>query len=123
MKHCLTPVVILFVAWLIGGCSITGTWKTVKVEPDDAVGRVPFQMVTFAEDGQYSATHQYGNEVRTSTGTYTWAWGKLTIKPHDQEARQYPGSYNAVTKQLVLSHQVEGQKVKATLEKHEDLPK
>jgi hypothetical protein len=123
MKRGLTPVVMLLVAWLIGGCSITGTWKTVKVEPEDATGRGPFQMVTFAEDGQYSATHQYGDEVRTSTGTYTWGWGKLTIKPHDEEARQYAGGYSAVTKQLVLSHQVEGQKVTATLEKYEDLPK
>ena len=122
MKHCLILSLPLIVA-LVGGCDITGTWKTVKIEPPDAPEQAPFQMVTFAQDGQYSATHQYGNEVRTSTGTYTWSLGKLTIAPHDGDPREYAGRYNGLTKQLTLSHKVDEQTVRAILEKQELLPR
>lgn len=123
MKRHAISAIIGVVTLLVVGCGITGTWKTVKVAPADALEYVPFQMVTFAEDGQYSATHQHGNEVRTTTGSYTWTWGKLTVTPHEGEARRYPGHYNGFTRQLVLSHEVDGQKITTTLEKQEDLPR
>ena len=123
MKRYPLPALIGVVALLVGGCSITGTWKTVEVTPADALEHAPFSMVTFAQDGQYSATRQHGNEVRTTTGSYAWGWGKLTITPQDGEAREYPGHYNTITRRLILSYQTDDQKVTATLEKQEDLPR
>ncbi|HUU85557.1 MAG TPA: hypothetical protein VM243_18815 [Phycisphaerae bacterium] len=123
MRLCRLLVMAGVAVVFVGGCSITGTWKTVKIEPPDALEHTPFQMVTFAGDGQYSATHQHGSEVRTTTGTYSWTGTRLTLTPAEGEPRVYPGSYNGFSRQLVLSHQVEDQRITARLEKVEDLPK
>jgi len=117
MKRSITVVATVVLAIIIGGCSIAGTWKTVKVEPEGTMHGSPFQMVTFTEDGQYSASHQYGEDLRTSAGKYKWDGMKLTVMPAEGEERVYPGHWNMFTGHLVLSHQAEGEKVTATLEK------
>ena len=117
MKRLIPVVGLLMVVALIGGCSIAGTWKAVRAEPADSLGKTPFQMVTFNDAGEYSATHQHGSQVNTITGTYTWDGFKLTITPSDGEKRVYPGCLDLFTGQLVLTHKHEDQKTKAWLEK------
>jgi hypothetical protein len=104
------------------GCSLDGTWRTVRTEPADAMQNDPFQVVTFS-DGTYSATgtgHDGGEQ--TSTGTFTWNGMMLTITPEgeDAEPRKYPGSYNSFTGELKLTHEHGDQKVTAYLEKDEE---
>jgi len=113
-------------ALAVGGCSIAGTWKTVKVDPEDAGQDNPFRMVTFTNEGEYSGTYQSGNELRTVIGKYTWEYKwdgmKLTVIPGEGERRTYAGYVNLFTKQLILSHQVDDQKITTTLEKQADMP-
>ncbi len=120
MKRIAICLALLSTPVLLVGCSITGTWRTVSTEPADATG-APFQMVTFADDGQYSATHQYGQETKTSTGKYQWDGRKLTISTGQDGERVYVGRQDVFTGKLILSHESEGQKITATLEKQADL--
>ena len=117
MKRLIPVVGLLTVVALIGGCSIAGTWKSVRAEPAEAMGKTPFQMVTFNDAGEYSATRQHGSQVMTITGTYTWDGFKLTVMPTDGAKRVYPGCLDVFTGQLVLTHKHEDQKTKAWLEK------
>lgn len=104
---------------LVGGCSLAGTWSTVRTDPADAGGRSPFQMVTFNDEGGYTATGQEGSKVITKTGAYEWNGSKLTIRPADGEVRVYTGHINILTKQLVLTHKMDGQKITAWMERIE----
>jgi hypothetical protein len=117
MQRYLRTVAVLSIAVLISGCSIAGTWNTVKTEPAGSEARSPFQMVTFNEDGGYTATGQHGSEVVTNTGKYEWDGFKLTIHPSEGEDRVYPGTYNMFTKQLILTHKTEDTTMKAWMER------
>ncbi len=123
MKKRSVILALLTAALAAGGCSIAGTWKTVKVDPEDAAGESPFQIVTFSDDGQYSATIEDGNQIRTRLGKYKWDGMKLTVMPGGGESRVYPGRLSVFTGRLVLTHQQDDRKITATLEKIEDLPK
>lgn len=118
-RHVRTAVV-LTAATLIGGCSIAGTWNTVKTEPADAEARSPFQVVTFNDEGGYTATGEQGSKVITATGTYQWDGAKLTVHPSDGETRVYPGHLNIFTEQLVLTHKSGDEKMTAWFEKVEE---
>ncbi|MFQ5492166.1 MAG: hypothetical protein ACE5GE_15730 [Phycisphaerae bacterium] len=117
MKRLIPVVGLLTVVAMIGGCSIAGTWKSVRTDPADAMSKTPFQMVTFNDDGEYSATRQEGSQVMTATGTYKWDGMKLTITPSEGEQRVYPGCLDMFTGQLVLKHKHEDQKTTAWMEK------
>ena len=101
----------------IGGCSINGTWKTVKTDPADMLEQAPFKMVTFNQaDGSYSSTMERGGQVTTNTGSYTWDGLKLTITPAGGTERVYSGRLNLLPQQLILHHEREGEKSTAWLE-------
>ncbi len=110
-------IVLLTTAILIGGCSIAGTWNTVKTDPADSEARSPFQVVTFNDDGGYTATGTHGEKVVTATGTYKWDGMKLTVIPAEGEERVYPGHLNGFTQQLVLTHKMGDTKMTAWMEK------
>ena len=111
----------LVVLGLVGGCSITGTWETVQVEPAEA--QTPFQMVTFTDEGQYSATDKYGEGTRTVLGTYDWNGLKLEITPAEGDKQVYSARHDVLLRRLVLKYTQSGQEVTATLKKQADLPK
>jgi hypothetical protein len=119
MQRHLRTIVLLSVVALISGCSIAGTWKTVKTDPADQASACPSEMVTFNDEGGYTATGQHGGEAVTSTGTYEWDGFKLTVKPAEGETRVYPGHYDAFTSQLVLTHKMDDKKTTAWMEKAE----
>lgn len=126
MRERLAFLALATAALAVGGCSIAGTWKTVKVDPEGTGQDSPFRMVTFTDEGEYSATHQSGSELRTVIGKYTWEYKwdgmKLTVIPGEGERRTYAGHLNLFTKQLILSRRVNDRKVTTTLEKQADLP-
>ena len=115
---------VLLTTWavltLVGGCSIAGVWKTIEVVPPDAAERIPFQMVTFTDDGTYTATGKQGTEITTATGTYKWDGLNLAVTPTGGKARVYPGYVNIFTGQLVLTHRSEEGKITAAMEKTEE---
>lgn len=117
MRRHVCAIVLLTVVTFLGGCSIAGTWKTVKTEPADSADRCPFQMVTFNDEGGYTATRQQGSQVVTKTGTYQWDGTKLTVKPAEGETRVYPGYYDIFTSRLVLTYKKDNQKTTAWMEK------
>jgi len=120
MQRQFRSIVLLTAVTLISGCSIAGTWKTVKSEPADAAARSPFQMVTFNDEGGYTATGQHGSEVITDTGTYEWDGTKLTVHPGKGDTRVYPGYLDIFKNQLVLTHKTEDMKMTAWMEKVEE---
>ena len=117
MYRGLRSVAWLSVAAWVGGCSIAGIWDTVKTSPADA--RTPFEMVTFNDEGGYTATGQRGSKVVTVTGTYEWNGAELAIHPAQGDTRVYPGRLDMFTKQLVLQHKNNGQKMTAWMQKVE----
>ena len=117
MQRSVRVAAVLGSVWWMGGCSIDGTWKTVKTDPADMMDHAPFKMVTFSEaDGTFSSTAERGGEVRTITGSYTWDGMKLVVKPTASDERTYAGCLNLIPKQLILNHEKDGEKSTAWLE-------
>lgn len=106
---------------LLGGCSIAGTWKTVKVSPESEGKSFPIQMVTFTPDGDYSATEQRGDQTMTSSGKYKWDGMNLTVMPTGGSERVYPGCMCLITNRLVLKHKMEGKTMSAEMEKQKEM--
>jgi hypothetical protein len=106
---------------MLSGCSIAGEWRTKSVEP--AGQEFPFYQVEFTSDGRYTAMGPPSHRERSSTGTYTWNGSTLKVMPKDGPERSYPGYRDIFKDQLVLKHEHEGKKMKATLEKVETQPK
>lgn len=98
------------------GCSISGTWKTVSVEPPDMADKFMFSRVTFGEDGTYTATAKYEGQESTSTGKYEWSGTELDVDPDDGDPREYDG-YLRMDGKLVLKHEHEGESMTAILQK------
>lgn len=121
MKRHFLFLTALGAAFAVLGCSLDGTWRTVRTDPEEAMEHDPFQVVTFS-DGTYSSTGTMGGQERTSTGTYTWSGMKLTITPEGEgaETREYAGSRNIFSGQLKLTHEHDGQKTAAYLEKDQE---
>lgn len=120
MQRYLRIVALLAVVALVGGCSIAGTWETMKTEPTGMGHESPFDRVTFNDDGGYSATGTHGGEIVTNTGTYEWNGMKLVVNSSDGEERVYPGHYDAFKGQLVLHHGEGEEKVTAWMERVEE---
>ena len=116
-RHSHTTVGLTLVLLVGSGCSLTGTWKTVSVQPQDAVGKFPISMVTFDENNMtYTAPSIYQGKTVTSTGKYDWNGMRLRIMPEGKPERTYPGTL-WLGKTLKLSHTEEGNKMTATLER------
>ena len=118
MRRCTVYVLAVLVLGT-SGCSIAGRWEAVTVKPDTAKDKFPLQMVTFDNDGMYSATCTMEGTTETSTGQYTWNGMKLEITPKDGTTRTYTG-YQRLDGKLVLSHKDEGGKMTAVLEKQKE---
>ena len=54
----------------LSGCSLTGSWKTVSVDPPGAP--FPVTTLTFDRDGTYSTSWTQGGRSTGSAGRYEW---------------------------------------------------
>lgn len=73
------------------GCSIAGTWRTIKVQPDPP-GGYPISRITFDDHAMtFAATTERDNETVISEGQYDWDGFHLTLKPKDKPERNYSG--------------------------------
>lgn len=118
MRRCVMSVLAVLML-SAGGCSIAGRWEAVSVSPDTAKDKFPLQMVTFDNEGMYSATCTMEGTTETSTGQYTWDGMKLKITPKEGTTRTYTG-YQRMDGKLVLSHKDESGKMTAVLAKQKE---
>ena len=99
------------------GCSLVGTWCTVKVKPEEA--QFPIASVTLVGDETYCVTNTSGDRTGTTSGTYEWTGLKLTLRREDRPAQVFAG-YLRIDGKLVLTHQGADGMITAVLEKQAD---
>jgi len=93
-------------------CSLTGSWRTVQVEPPG--GRFPVKTLSLDRDHNYTVTWMDDDLTQTSIGQYRWNGFTLTLmdagfEPHAFSTRQRWGG------DLVLSHAARAGWVTATM--------
>ena len=96
----------------VTGCSLTGSWRTVQVEPPG--GSFPVKTLSLDRDLNYTATWADDDTTRTSIGRYRWNGFTLTLtdagfEPDAYSAREQGGG------DLVLSHAAKTGRVTATM--------
>ncbi len=101
---------------VLSGCSITGHWKTVRIDPADAADSFAFSSVDFDSDGRYSAVVKYDGKSRTTSGKYKWDGFTLKINPRDGDERSYRGEL-WLGKTLKLHHKDEEHSMTGVLER------
>ena len=116
MARTMKLTTVLAGLFLLSGCSIVGTWKTVRVEPEEYASRFMFTKVTFDDDGMYAGTMKYGDKQGTVVGKYKWNGRTLKIMPRESDPREYKGELRWGTK-LYLHHEYEGQQMTGVMEK------
>lgn len=99
---------------LVGGCSVTGTWKRVTTDPPDAP--FPVEDLLLDADGAYSAQWEYEGRKCRSQGTYEFRGGELIIAQNGSMPRAY-GARVRLDGKLELTLAVNGDSVKAVLER------
>lgn len=106
----------MFCLTMLCGCSIAGSWKTVRIDPEDKADSFAFSSVDFDTDGKYSAVVKYGGKSRTTSGKYEWNGFNLKIMPRDGDARDYRGEM-WWGKTLKLHHKADGESMTGVLER------
>lgn len=106
----------MFCAVLLAGCrSIDGTWRTISVVPEHA--HAPFAHATFDEEAErYTATAEYAEGTRASSGRYEFDGRTLELWPDDGEPRAYD-SHLRSDGMLRILERVEGEKIEVLMEK------
>jgi hypothetical protein len=80
---------VFLLALVSGGCAtnLSGTWKTVNVDPPGAP--FPLHQVTFDEEGRYTASAMQDGEKHTSVGTYRQGLTFLEVRQDGRLPRNY----------------------------------
>jgi hypothetical protein len=106
----------VFCLAMLTGCSIAGSWKTVRIDPSDMADSFAFSSVDFDKDGKYSAVVKYGGKSQTNSGKYEWDGFTLTITPREGDEREYRGEL-WWGKTLKLHHKHDGKSMTGVLER------
>ncbi len=69
------------------GCSVTGSWKRVSVDPPGVP--FPIDTVTFEANKNYTASWSEKGSPRTSSGIFTWNGSTLKIQQFGSQPRTY----------------------------------
>lgn len=94
--QCLTCVVVL--ALMTGCSSVAGTWVADKSSGDAN----PIASVTFAGDGTYTATAQYGDTSRAVSGHYELEDGTIEL---DSEGTVRSYGIDVGRDEMTLTHE------------------
>ena len=78
---------LVALALVFTGCSITGSWKRVRVDPPGVP--FPVEHVTFGADRSYTASWSHEGSPRTSTGMFDWNGMRLDIHQSGMQPRSY----------------------------------
>jgi len=97
---------------VVGGCSLTGSWKPISIDPPDA--NFTIEYITFDKNHQYTATWLDGDQIRTSVGIYHNDRFSLDITNRDDilqfcRLKKLPG------RRLMLIYETETEKVSTIL--------
>jgi len=106
----------LAVISLVGGCSVTGTWKRVTTDPPNAP--FPVDDLLLDAEGNYSAQWEHEGSKRASYGTYEFRGGELIIAQAGSMPRAY-GARVRLDGKLELTYTVYGDSIKAVLERQQ----
>lgn len=98
----------------VGGCSLTGSWKRVSVEPPGSY--FPIEFITFDKQNQYTATWKDKGRSRTSVGIYQGQRFSLDVAKQDEPPRTYR-IQKRLDGRLILIYETDGVKVSALLER------
>ncbi len=109
----------LAVIALVGGCSVTGTWKRVTTDPPNAP--FPVDDLLLDSDGNYTARWEYQGRSCGSYGTYEFRGGELIVTQTGAMPRTY-GARVRFDGKLELTYTVNEDSIKAVLER-QILPK
>ncbi|MEK6677532.1 MAG: lipocalin family protein [Planctomycetota bacterium] len=94
-------VVLVGISLLLEGCSrLTGTW-TQETSTQQGDG-IPLRHVTFDEKFGFTATFEDDQNMRTSTGSYTWNGFRLGMTFQGDSAPSYGGRKGTKGKLIVV---------------------
>jgi hypothetical protein len=101
------------------GCNsnLVGTWKSESVVPAEAAKHFNIAEAKFDRDNTFSVTSKYGDEVKTSTGTYKFDGFNLNLTTTDGKTLKYGCTHIMMGPKLEVRRSHEGQTVKVTLRK------
>lgn len=75
------------ILFLVVGCNMTGSWRTVSVDPPDA--EFPISRLTLNADQRFTATGPIQGETRTRFGTYRVGFASLQLETADGARETY----------------------------------
>ncbi len=107
---------VLFTATL-SGCSIHGKWSVAHLDPDAARRDFALSSLTLQRDGTFYAESDGGAGIKTTSGTYIYDDGLLTLNQHDGAQQTYDAKLEGST--LKLTRHWKGGRVTARLEREE----
>lgn len=81
------------------GCGVQGKWSLASVEPSAARRDFQYEVLTLEGDGSFYAEARDGN-TRTTSGTYRYEKGVLSLREHDGEEHAYDAEVNGNTLKL-----------------------
>ena len=110
-------VLLLTVSTFVTGCAVTGKWSLTKVEPEAARRDFEYASLTLQKDGSFYAESQEPR-IRTTSGTYTFKDGTLTLMPHEGPRVAYD-AVQPDADHLRLVKTFDGQKVKTEFKRIE----
>ena len=99
------------------GCALSGSWRTVSVEPAGAP--VPLDRIDFEQGGRYTATWNDNGDARTGVGMYRWNGSTLTISQTGREPRRYR-LRRRLDGNLALTYEGDSAKIVAILKREEE---
>ena len=98
------------------GCSVTGSWKRVSVDPPGVP--FPIDTLTFDANKNYTASWSEKGSPRTSSGIFTWNGSTLKIQQFGKQPRTYRARRRFDGK-LELTYEIGNSKATAILERSE----
>lgn len=84
-----TALLLMLMGGWLSGCTLSGNWRAVH-RPDDPQ-RPGVEVITFSTDGRFTMTSSDEIDRRTVTGTYSFAFGRLRLRPDREERPTYSG--------------------------------
>lgn len=76
------------------GCSVQGKWSLSSVEPSAARRDFQYEVLSLEKDGSFYAEAREGG-TRTTSGTYRYENGVLSLREHDGEEHAYDADVSA----------------------------
>jgi hypothetical protein len=74
---------------LLGGCALSGDWQAV--DRPNGPRRPAVEFVSFSTGGRFTLTSSDDVDRRTVTGTYSFVFGRLSLRPDNEERPTYSG--------------------------------